>query len=58
MAAKKKNIKEITLAASASTVKYNSLNIPAKKNPGRVLGSDSGAVIELVRLLREEAKVI
>ncbi len=58
IAAKKKNIKEVTLTSSTSTVKYNSLSIPNAKNPGRVLGSDSGAVRELVRLLREEAKVL
>ena len=31
---------------------------PAPKEPGKVIGSDSTVVPELVRLLREEAKVI
>jgi electron transfer flavoprotein beta subunit len=31
---------------------------PPAKNPGKILGTDSSAVPELVRLLREEAKVI
>lgn len=34
------------------------MNLPATKQPGRILGSDSSAVAELVKLLREEAKVI
>ena len=31
---------------------------PAPKQPGKIIGEDSSAVPELVRLLREEAKVI
>jgi electron transfer flavoprotein beta subunit len=34
------------------------LNKPAPKQSGRILGSDASAVPELVKLLREEAKVI
>ena len=34
------------------------MNLPASKQPGRIIGSDSSAVPELVKLLREEAKVI
>jgi electron transfer flavoprotein beta subunit len=31
---------------------------PPSKNAGKILGTDAGAVPELVRLLHEEAKVI
>jgi electron transfer flavoprotein beta subunit len=34
------------------------LTIPSAKQPGRIIGTDASAVSELVRLLREEAKVI
>lgn len=58
MAAKKKVITE--KAVSNSTPKSTSLGLrlPAPKNPGRILGSDAAAIKELVKLLREEAKVI
>ncbi len=34
------------------------MNLPVSKQAGRILGNDSSAVAELVKLLREEAKVI
>jgi electron transfer flavoprotein beta subunit len=58
MAAKKKTIEEkpaIVIENSAEIIKM--YNPPAKK-PGRILGTDSSVVPELVKLLREEAKVI
>ena len=58
MAAKKKTIEEKpAVAAENSTEIIKMYNPPAKK-PGRILGTDSSVVPELVKLLREEAKVI
>lgn len=58
MAAKKKTIAEKPAAAFTSTTEIIDMNLPASKQPGRILGTDSTAVPELVKLLREEAKVI
>jgi len=58
MAAKKKVIEEKPAATSAPTIEVLSMTLPAGKQPGRIIGSDASAVPELVRLLREEAKVI
>ncbi|MFO7444963.1 MAG: electron transfer flavoprotein subunit beta/FixA family protein [Ignavibacteriaceae bacterium] len=58
MAAKKKTIEEKPAAAGENTIEILSLKKPPAKQPGRILGTDSSAVPELVRLLREEAKVI
>jgi len=58
MAARKKIIeeKEISLAEPALTVE--ALNYPPERRKGRILGEGAQAVSELVRCLREEAKVI
>lgn len=58
MASKKKTIAEKPAASSANQTELIDMNLPPSKQPGRILGSDSSAVAELVRLLREEAKVI
>ena len=58
MAAKKKTIEEKPAAASEPLTEVVKMKKPPAKQPGRILGSDSSAVPELVRLLREEAKVI
>lgn len=58
MAAKKKIIEEKPAAASENLTEVVKLKKPAPKNPGRILGTDSSAVPELVKLLHEEAKVI
>ena len=58
MAAKKKVIAEKPAAASTNFTEVMDMNLPAAKQPGRILGTDSSAVPELVKLLREEAKVI
>lgn len=58
MAAKKKVIEEKTAAAAENTVEILKMKKPALKQPGRILGTDKTAVQELVRLLKEEAKVI
>ena len=58
MSAKKKIIQEKPVPSSPGLVENLQLKTPAAKNPGRILGTDSSAVAELVKLLHEEAKVI
>lgn len=58
MAAKKKVIAEKPAGASDNFTEVLDMNLPPSKQPGRILGTDSSAVAELVKLLREEAKVI
>ena len=58
MASKKKTIEEKPAAPYTQTSKVISMQLPPGKQPGRILGSDASAVPELVRLLKEEAKVI
>jgi electron transfer flavoprotein beta subunit len=58
MAAKSKPIEEKTPSAAQPKVEVASLRKPASKNAGKIVGTDAGAVPELVRLLHEEAKVI
>ncbi len=58
MAAKKKVIEEKPAAGTEPTVEILKMYTPPAKQPGRILGTDSSVVPELVRLLREEAKVI
>lgn len=58
MAAKKKEILEKQPAAVNNSVEIISMKRPAPKQAGKILGTDATAVPELIRLLREEAKVI
>ena len=58
MAAKKKNIAEKTPMSYNNQTEIIKMHTPPAKQPGRILGTDASAVPELVRLLREEAKVI
>jgi electron transfer flavoprotein beta subunit len=58
MAAKKKTIEEKEAAAANLFVEVVEMKKPAPKQAGKILGSDSSSVSELVKLLREEAKVI
>jgi electron transfer flavoprotein beta subunit len=58
MAAKKKTIEEKPAAEMKNSSEILKMYKPAPKKPGRILGTDKSAVPELVRLLREEAKVI
>ena len=58
MAAKKKQIEEKPAAPAEKTVEILKMKKPAMKQPGRIIGTDKSAVPELVRLLKEEAKVI
>ena len=58
MAAKKKPLLENTGTAAPVKTQTVKLAPPAAKSAGRIIGTDVTAVPELVRLLREEAKVI
>jgi electron transfer flavoprotein beta subunit len=58
MASKKKIIEEKPAASVEPLTEVLAMKKPAAKQPGRILGTDSSAVSELVKLLREEAKVI
>jgi len=58
MAAKKKIIEEKPAAVYTPSSEIIGMLLPAGKQPGRIVGSDVSAVPELVRLLKEEAKVI
>lgn len=58
MAAKTKPVEEKPAADAEVRVATVGLRKPAAKNPGRIVGTDAGAVPELLRLLHEEAKVI
>ncbi len=58
MAAKRKTIEEKDAAASDNKIEVIQMKKPLGKQAGKIIGSDSSAVPELVRLLKEEAKVI
>jgi electron transfer flavoprotein beta subunit len=58
MAAKKKTIEEKPAAEAEGLTEVLKMHLPPPKQAGRILGTDSSAVPELVKLLREEAKVI
>jgi electron transfer flavoprotein beta subunit len=58
MASKKKVIEEVDGIASKAKVEVVQLNYPPQRPPGRIVGQGVDAVPELVRLLKEEAKVI
>jgi electron transfer flavoprotein beta subunit len=58
MAAKKKTIEEKPAASYTPTSEVIGMHLPTGKQPGRIIGSDASAVPELVKLLKEEAKVI
>jgi electron transfer flavoprotein beta subunit len=58
MTAKKKEIIEKQPVTTPNSVDIITIKKPAPKQAGKILGTDSTAVPELVRLLREEAKVI
>jgi len=58
MAAKKKPIEEKPVTLAGSALETLSLAPPPSRSPGRIVGQGVEAVAELVRVLREEAKVI
>ncbi|HYW07974.1 MAG TPA: electron transfer flavoprotein subunit beta/FixA family protein [Longimicrobium sp.] len=57
MAAKKKPLEEKPAAASG-TIGAQQLSYPPERTAGRIIGQGADAVPELMRLLREEAKVL
>lgn len=58
MASKKKVIEEKPASSCNNLTGVIKMSRPPAKKAGRVLGSDSSAIPELVKLLHEEAKVI
>jgi len=58
MAAKSKPVETIAAAATESTLEIVKLELPAERPPGKIVGKGVEAVPELVRLLKEEAKVL
>ena len=58
MAAKKKPLEEIEVELDEARVEVRALELPPERSGGGYKGEGSEAVPELVRLLREEAKVI
>ncbi|MEJ2539618.1 MAG: electron transfer flavoprotein subunit beta/FixA family protein [Gemmatimonadota bacterium] len=58
MAAKRKPLEQKDAAAVPSRLSVDALNLPPARPEGRIVGEGPDAVPELVRLLREEAKVI
>ncbi len=58
MAAKKKTISEKEIEVEQLKTKIIGMGKPLTKQPGRIIGSDSTAVPELIRLLKDEVKVI
>lgn len=58
MAAKRKPFEEKEAQLGDSRVRLLGLAYPPERPPGRIVGNGADAVPELVRLLREEAKVI
>jgi electron transfer flavoprotein beta subunit len=58
MAAKKKPLEEKDTALEPARILLHELSYPPERPPGRIVGHGPDAVPELVRLLREEARVI
>jgi electron transfer flavoprotein beta subunit len=58
MAAKKKTIEEKPASEVEATTEVLNMYLPPPKQAGRIIGTDVSAVPELVKLLKEEAKVI
>lgn len=58
MASKTKPIEEHIPATITNVVEVLSMQMPSSKQAGKIVGTDSSAVPEMVRLLHEEAKVI
>jgi len=58
MAAKKKPLEEKPAASVPARLELLRLELPPERPAGRILGEGPDAVPELVRLLREEAKVL
>lgn len=58
MAAKSKPIEEKQPTYTENKTEVISMSLPKPKSKGKIVGTDAAAVPELVKLLREEAKVI
>ncbi len=58
MDAKRKPIEEKIAGAVESMVHVSEMRKPPAKAAGKIVGTDAGAAVELVKLLHEEAKVI
>jgi len=58
MAAKKKPLEEKDAQLPASRIQVRELTPPPERPAGRIVGQGPDAVVELVRLLKEEAKVL
>jgi len=58
MTAKRKVIEEKEIQVAENIVNVVEMKKPAEKGAGKIVGEDASAVPELVRLLKEEAKVI
>ena len=58
MAAKRKPLEEKEVSAEDRSVRTASLSYPEERSAGRIVGEGPDAVPELLRLLREEAKVL
>ena len=58
MAAKRKPLEEKDVEVGPSGLSTNTFALPAERQAGRIVGEGVDAVPELVRLLREEAKVL
>jgi electron transfer flavoprotein beta subunit len=58
MAAKKKPLEVKPAQLGAARLTVEKIELPADRPPGRIIGEGPEAVPELVRLLREEAKVL
>jgi electron transfer flavoprotein beta subunit len=58
MAAKKKPLEEKPANLGDSGIRETTYSYPPERKPGRIVGTGPDAVPELVRLLREEAKVL
>ena len=58
MAAKKKPLEEKDAQVPAARLKVRTLTLPAERAAGKIVGNGADAVPDLVRLLKEEAKVL
>jgi electron transfer flavoprotein beta subunit len=58
MAAKKKVIEERAVDLGPASVERLSFELPAPRKPGRIVGEGTAAIPELLRALREEARVL
>ena len=58
MAAKKKPLEVKPAQLGEAAVSVTKMELPAERAPGRIIGEGAAAVPELVRLLREEARVL